>query len=133
MRKYLGEWKGELCVVEEDTLMRDPVLMVLYWPTGIRVSDFKQSYGEELIGRSVRYTGTGGLYSIEGASRLQVRLVHGGQTTPVHVEKHKIPPPKVRAGMEIRYDDGGWQKYLKTKGWVKIPLDRASVKPSSKK
>ena len=28
------------------------------------------------------------------------------------------PCPKVRRGVEMRYHDGVWQKYLKTQGWV---------------
>ena len=29
-----------------------------------------------------------------------------------------VPCPKVRPGIETRWSDGKWQKYLKSKGWV---------------
>jgi len=28
-----------------------------------------------------------------------------------------IPPPRVRAGVDVRYHDGRWQKYSKRLGW----------------
>lgn len=132
MRKYLGEWRGELCVVEEDPSYNEPTMMILYWPTGIQASDFRYSYGDELMGNLVQSAGTGGAYSIIGVPRLQVHLVHGGKTKAIHVETRKIPPPKVRKGTELRYKEGGWQKYLKTRGWVKVPLDWDSVKSHEK-
>ena len=30
------------------------------------------------------------------------------------------PCPKVRNGIETRYQSGAWQKYLKTKGWIVV-------------
>lgn len=117
---HLGDYKGELCVVDEYPLPREPTQMVLYWPTGIRVYDFQRGYGEGLMGRSVRYSGSSGLYSIDG-TQLKIRLATGGQTKPIHSKKVPIPAPKVRKGVEVRYYDGRWEKYLKTKGWVSIP------------
>lgn len=34
------------------------------------------------------------------------------------VENIPIPCPKVRAGIETRYKNERWQKYLKSSGWV---------------
>ena len=34
-----------------------------------------------------------------------------------------LPCPKVRAGVETRYRDGRWQKYLKARGWVNLPQE----------
>lgn len=33
-------------------------------------------------------------------------------------ENRPIPRPKARAGTELRYDGGRWQKYTKSRGWV---------------
>ena len=38
---------------------------------------------------------------------------------PAFGENTPIPPPKVRAGVEVRYQNGEWQKYDKRKGWKK--------------
>jgi len=118
--KYLGEYKGELCVIDEDSLSSEPKMLVLYWPTGIRAADFQASYGSDMMGRQVRSGRFGGSYIIDG-TRLQVNLTDGGQTRPIHSKKVPIPAPKVRKGVEVRYYDGRWEKYLKTKGWVSIP------------
>lgn len=29
-----------------------------------------------------------------------------------------VPPPRVRAGVEVRWRSGQWEKYLKSRGWV---------------
>ena len=118
--KYLGDYKGELCVIDEDSLSDEPKMLVLYWPTGIRTADFLASYGSDMIGRQVRSGRFAGSYIIDG-TRLQINLTEGGQTRPIHNKIIPIPAPKVRKGIEVRYYNGRWQKYLKTKGWVTIP------------
>ncbi len=49
--KYLGDYKGELCVIDEDSFSNEPKMLVLYWPTGIRTDDFLASYGSDMMGR----------------------------------------------------------------------------------
>ena len=44
----------------------------------------------------------------------------GGSTHAILTEETEVPCPKVRAGIETRWRDGRWQKYLKTKGWVAV-------------
>ena len=66
------------------------------------------------------------------ADGLEVRFADGdswsayrhGEYTTITTEHiglprcEPIPAPKVRAGVEVRYRDGRWQKYLKSQGWV---------------
>jgi hypothetical protein len=68
----------------------------------------------------VRSFGFDGGYSFTRNSwnHVNVRLLEGGRTQAIYQETITIPPPKVRAGIEIRYRSGHWQKYLKAKGWV---------------
>lgn len=128
-KEWLGEWDGQLCVVSEDTHSSEPILYRRYWPVGIRAYDFKRNYGEELMGHRVYPTGPSshGIYGIEG-SRFQVQLINGGQTRPVHFVKEPIKPPKVKAGAEVRYRDGRWQKYLKSRGWTDAKVGKAHAK-----
>lgn len=130
-KEWLGEWDGQLCVVSEDTLSSAPVLIRKYWPVGIKAYDFKRNYGSDLMGRRVYPTGPSshGIYGIEGV-RFQVQLINGGQTIPVHFVKEPIKPPKVKAGIEVRYVEGRWQKYLKSRGWTDAKKGRSHAKPS---
>lgn len=63
-------------------------------------------------------------YTGNGAFRDQLWrawvLPGGGQQKAVHTVRRAIPPPKVKAGIETRWnsDRERWEKYLKTKGWV---------------
>lgn len=62
-------------------------------------------------GRVSCYVGNGSY--IEGT------LEHGGQTKAISVETLDAERPKVRRGVEIRWRDGCWEKYLKRDGWVR--------------
>jgi len=35
------------------------------------------------------------------------------------IRKEPLPCPKVRRGIETRYRDGQWERYLKMEGWVR--------------
>lgn len=133
-KEWLGEWDGQLCVVSEDTLSSAPVLIRKYWPVGIKAYDFKRNYGSDLMGRRVYPTGPSshGIYGIEGV-RFQVQLINGGQTRPVHFVKEPIKPPKVKAGIEVRYVEGRWQKYLKSRGWTDAKKGRSHAKKTQAK
>lgn len=75
--------------------------------------DVKDAIGKPATlhdGRVSCYMGNGSY--IDGA------LEHGGQTQAISVETTDAAPPKVRKGIEIRWQDGRWQKYSKKDGWV---------------
>ena len=48
----------------------------------------------------------------------QFRLQNGGSTKPLDVVHEPIVCPRVRSGVETRYREGQWEKYLSRKGWV---------------
>jgi len=83
--KYLGDYKGELCVIDEDSFSNEPKMLVLYWPTGIMTDDFLASYGSDMMGRQVRPGRFGGSYIIDG-TMLQINLTEGGQD-PTHPQQ----------------------------------------------
>jgi hypothetical protein len=119
----LGEWDGQLCVYDEDTLNSEPIKLKRWWPIGLRAYDFYRNYGEHLKNAPVRYGGANGVYEIMtemGARPLKIQLIDGGATRPVHFEKVPYQCPKVKKGMQTRYYDGQWWKYLKSKGWTRI-------------
>lgn len=74
------------------------------------------SYGPELVDGLKVYTNTGDgdrwtAYSQGGY--LYLMTEHEGT-----IRNEPLPAPRVRAGTETRYQDGGWQKYSKRVGWV---------------
>lgn len=119
----LGEWKGELCVYDEDTHYGEPTKFLRWWPTGIRAFDFYRNYGEDLRNAPVRHSGAHGVYEVmtkQGSQPLRIQLARGGATVPIHFEKVPYPCPRVKIGTKTRYYDGKWWKLLKTRGWVQI-------------
>jgi len=47
---------------------------------------------------------------------LYAQMPDGGSTKAISVEVTDAPRPKAKT--EIRWHNGAWQKYLKTRGWV---------------
>jgi hypothetical protein len=39
----------------------------------------------------------------------------------IRIEHEPVPCPPVRRGLETRYRDGAWWKFLKSAGWVRLP------------
>lgn len=108
---------GWLTIREEDSWTDEPVKVITWWPI---CQDSRASLESmELLNKECTYEG-GGVYSIRLAPYQYRRasLPQGGSTLPIAVERVPIPPPKVRKGIEIRYRNGSWMKYLKTEGWV---------------
>jgi hypothetical protein len=119
----LGEWQGDICIHEENSMQDEPMKIVSYWPIGIRAYIFYRDYGEHMKNVPVRYSGSMGIYEIypPGNERpLKVQLTRGAYTKPIHIEKVPYPCPKVRKGTKTRYLHGEWWKYLQTRGWLQI-------------
>jgi hypothetical protein len=111
---------GWLCVKYTDSHYIKPEMTVLYWPImhGYR-PDFQETFPEldtdaELHGDRGAYTFYRGL----GHYSPILTLKDGGKTKPIKSETFPIPCPKVRKGIETRFERGYWQKYLKSEGWV---------------
>lgn len=111
---------GWLCVKYADTLST-PEWNVLYWPIAKgNVVDMRGMFPEldtdaQLLGR-----GQDGyrFYRGNGSYSPVLRLKDGGSTQSIKSETIPIPCPKVRKGIETRWYQGGWQKYLKSEGWI---------------
>ena len=118
----LVEIDKRLYVRWENPGFSEPIMHVNYWPTGIYAPEFKFNYGVEL---PLKLTDLGnGCYRVfEGYTYDRdtvIRLTNGGATKSEKYEEIPIPCPKVRKGIQTRYDHGYWQKYLKSEGWVAV-------------
>jgi hypothetical protein len=114
----LREREGRLYIVIEQTDYNQPKLARSFYPTGLRAADFKRSYGEELVGQTLREIDRfGGQYYI-GDTRLQVSCVDGGKTMPEFTEIEEIPAPRQRGRkLETKYFDGAWHRRT-ARGWA---------------
>lgn len=111
----LGFHESWLCVVESTQELDKPIMTVQWWPL---FRDAREVWEHE-IGGEMFSSSFMGEYTMRvcGFNRT-FRLAHGGETRTILFEKTPIPCPKVRAGVETRYHNGRWQKYLKSSGWT---------------
>lgn len=109
---------GWICVKYTDTDFFKPIRYHIYWP----VKQCPKSDADYLIGREAGESGSGRYGArTDDYPRgyfVELPLLNGGQTMPIHSEEEPIPVPKVRRGIETRYRNGKWEKYLKAQGWV---------------
>jgi hypothetical protein len=108
---------GWLTIREEENLSNEPIKQITWWPIA---KDTKTSLeAMDLLDKEATYT-SGGTYSIRIAAYQYRRaiLTDAGSTRPLAMEHQPIEAPKVRKGIEVRYRNGQWQKYLKSQGWV---------------
>jgi hypothetical protein len=80
----------------------------------IEITSYYEIHGYPPEGSQGTYQ-SGGMYVFENK---WFPLVNGEKTLPAWVEKRPIPPPRVRAGTEVRWLRGGWEKYSQKKGWI---------------
>ncbi len=109
---------GWLCVRYTDTEFFEPIRYSHYWP----VRRIPRDEATNIIGKQAVHAGVGA-YCAKTDDRpgcgfwVQLPLLNGGQTMPIVTEREPIPCPKVRKGIETRYERGRWEKHLKT-GWT---------------
>lgn len=117
----LDQHEGVLCVRADITMSDRPVITSLYWPIG---NQYARDW-QEFIGH--RLDGSGGNYylSLDETVRpfswhrqVVFLLTEGVRTEAIHVKSNTVPPPKTRRGIETRWRNGRWEKYLVSKGWV---------------
>jgi hypothetical protein len=92
----------------------EPAMITVSWRVigGTR----KESYGpapELAPGLTVQCEIGAKWYAYDRGNYLILDTEHEGT-----VAERPLPCPKVRAGVETRYHDGRWEKYLKARGWV---------------
>ena len=112
---------GQLAIKYEYSVFSEPKIVTMFWSFGpCRLSDV-----EHLIGKDVRNIRDGAYeirYSGTGLASLYqtLRLPEGGSTKAFKVFETDYPCPPVRKGIETRYYNGVWQKYLKRDGWLQL-------------
>ena len=109
---------GQLAIKHECAVFSEPKIVTLWWGFGPVAKYAVECY----LDKPIRELG-GGCYEVKylgiaygGGTTL--RLPDGGQTKPFKVIESDYPCPKVRKGIETRYHDGVWQKYLRSEGWI---------------
>jgi len=98
-----------------------PEEIVNYYPTGLRTLSLTRDYGipvpaELAYSRMGEYAVMTGK-PMYGRARI-IALPDLGATKCIKQEVIPIPAPKVRKGIETRWRNGRWEKYLKAEGWT---------------
>ena len=105
-----------LYLVSQFSELDKPLLHKQYWNFGPYDAESAARYSS---GQEIRALGDG-RYSVQVApfNWRTLALPEGGRTIVDHVDITTIECPKVRKGIETRYWNGRWQKYLKSEGWI---------------
>lgn len=102
-----------------DTLGHKPIAIRHVWEIeSFTMKRYSYCTAVDAIGRDASITD--GLVScyLGNGNYFYGTMAQGGSTPAIITEESEVECPKVRAGIETRWKDGCWQKYLKTKGWV---------------
>jgi hypothetical protein len=118
-----GDTFGHVCVRYSYTVSHKPEKVTLFWPVTpvISVRDACEFFPELANGAAQELYDHGqGHYSFMRSSgqRVPIQLTNGGQTQSIDTKIETVRAPRVRAGIETRWYNGAWQKYLKSQGWV---------------
>lgn len=107
------------CIQASFTIFDKPERVIQHWPIGRagRWIDFEAYDGYPVASGGCNY-----IYTIKIAPYDHVRLClkNEGQTQSIDTIIEPVPCPKVRKGVETRWMNGKWEKYLKSQGWVSI-------------
>lgn len=120
------DWHDDwVCIVWTSSTWGKPELVSHWWPVAGGCGRRDHPEWADVIGLPATSSSIGsGDFSVKvggpglGGYWRGLRLRDGPQTQPIRTDIVPYPCPKVRKGMETRYRDGRWQKYLKTEGWV---------------
>lgn len=114
MPNLLVDRNGWLFVVDDATRTDEPMATFAFYPLGLKAYVLRD-YGRS-VPLQVTYCGEG-IYVDDCG--LRFALKDRGRTIPEYFEECQIPPPRVRAGVEVKWQHGRWEKFLKSrKGWV---------------
>ena len=118
MKGILVERDNKLYVMTELAMNDEPILLKLYYPLAYTSTayEFKMTYGEQRIGKTLTYNRIRGSYQDEDG--LWYPLLVGDKTNPEFTERSIIKCPKTRKLIETRYMCGRWEKCTKRDGWI---------------
>ena len=105
-------YKGIPCIRHEVIHFDKPEKTGVHWPIG-----FGRDLCFDLDGVEAYSTG-GGHYQVRlrAYDWIRISLAELGKTQSIGGETVEIPRPKTR--VECRWNNGRWEKYLKSRGWV---------------
>ena len=114
---------GRIYIRHGEPAYNEPTLIIRYWPTRFGrhelesfSPDVPNNMPDQIVvreGSSQRYG-----YSLKFPGMgVWADCPLAGDSRCERIEQQPIPCPKVRAGIDVRYRDGRWQKCLKT-GWT---------------
>lgn len=120
MRYTLEIRSNRIYVVCHDTDYYKPETIRAFWPTTYRANMMPLDHESKSV--EVKFEGGGyfgayfrGKHSYV-SEYLRLRLANGSDTKADFIEREELPAPKT--SVKVRYECGGWQKYLKARGWV---------------
>jgi hypothetical protein len=111
---------GKLYVRYETTLYHEPTRQVLYWAVLVDRSCGSDALdGEPVVSHLDLVYGTRWQVAPDSDRfwRIKDLWVTTAKGDAAYVERSTVDKPKVRAGVETRWNDGRWEKLLR-KGWV---------------
>src|ERR1017187_846501 len=123
MRDTLIDQDGWAVVRSPMVYSDKPEEIVNYYPTGLRTLELTRDHGIP-VPADLEYSRMGKYAVITGRpmygrARI-IALPQLGQTKCTSQEIIPIPCPKVRKGIETRWRNSRWEKYLKSEGWVTV-------------
>ena len=117
MNPKIVKCQGKWCIRSLYNMYNEPKMSICHWPIG-KISqriDLSFYEGQEVTPRYDRYSG---IYTLRTApyQHIDLYLIDGGKTQSIETVTENIPCPKVRKGIETRWENGRWEKLLKS-GW----------------
>lgn len=111
--KYDGRW----CIQEKINNWDKPINTIVHWPIGKSDRPIDLTYFEnaEVEKTSLSYEY---ILRLPQHTRVYLYLIDGGKTQSLGGYDEDIPCPKVRKGIEVKFERGAWWKYLKSQGWM---------------
>lgn len=110
---------GRLCVRTVDYLWTKPAKVLADYATGLSFLDWAWgSFEPEALPIPLRRVSSGVYADARRDIPVRREFRIDPHVPPIGAEEVAVPCPKVRFGLETRWHEGRWQKYLKTQGWV---------------
>ena len=114
MNPKIVRCQGKWCVRSPYNMYNEPKMSICHWPIGRTSQRINLAYyeGNKVIARH-KYSG---FYALKIApyQHIDLYLVDGGKTQSIETVTEDIPCPKVRKGIETRWENGRWEKLLKS-------------------
>lgn len=119
MNPKIVKCQGRWCIRSPYNMYNEPKMSICHWPIGKTSQRIDLSYyeGNEVTPRH----GYSGIYALKIApyQHVDLYLIDMGKTQSIETTIEDIPCPKIRKGIETRFENGRWEKLLKS-GWKPV-------------